>query len=324
MLRVLTYHRVADPQSTPWLNPAMVSALPAVFEQQMAYLSRRYAALTLEEVIDAAARGTKLPRRAVLITFDDAYRDFGEIAWPILRRNRLPATLFVPTGYPGDPARSFWWDRLFRSIADYPGDTISVAEIGDLPLFAPPFRRQAVRRLQALVKSMPHAEAMRLVDSVCAAGGAATPPAPASVHGWEELRSLAGDGVALASHTRNHALLTRLPPEEVREEVRGAACDLERETGRTLPAFCYPAGAHDETVVRILREEGVALAFTVLDGQNDLNTVDPLRLRRTNITPRTSAPIFRLRLQRWASYLDTVRHGAASPRWSLSWNGGSR
>src|SRR5512138_1997070 len=103
MLRVLTYHRVADPHATPWLNPALVSALPAVFEQQMAYVSRRYAAVSLEEVIDAAVRRIRLPRRAVLITFDDAYRDFGEIAWPILRRHRLPATLFVPTAYPGAP-----------------------------------------------------------------------------------------------------------------------------------------------------------------------------------------------------------------------------
>jgi hypothetical protein len=75
--------------------------------------------------------------------------------------------------------------------------------------------------------------------------------------------------------------------------------------------------------VRILREEGIVIAFTVLDGQNDLTVDDPLQLRRTNITPRTSVPIFRLRLQRWASYLDTVRH-SASPRWALSWIGGSR
>ncbi len=323
MLRVLTYHRVADPQSTPWLNPALVSALPAVFEQQMAHLAKRYAVLSLQEVLDATLRGTELPRRAVLITFDDAYRDFGEIAWPILRQHRLPATLFVPTGYPGDLRRSFWWDRLYRALAWQPGDTIAVPGIENLPLSTPLLRQQAGRRLQRLVKSLPHAEAMLLIEAVCA-DHSGEAPSPGSVLSWEELRALRGDGVDLASHSRSHALLTHLPPEQVREEVRGAAQDLLRETGGALPVFCYPAGAHDDTVVRILKEEGVVLAFTVLDGQNNLKVADPLRLRRTNITPRTSVPIFRLRLHRWASYLDSLRHGTPLPRWSFSWEGGSR
>jgi hypothetical protein len=60
-------------------------------------------------------------------------------------------------------------------------------------------------------------------------------------------------------------------------------------------------------VVDVLKEEGFTLAFTTLKGQNNLRTVEPLRLRRTNMTRRTSLPIFRLRLLRFGADLDRWR-----------------
>ena len=40
-------------------------------------------------------------RRLVAITFDDAYRDFLDLAYPLLSKHQVPCTLFVPTGYLG-------------------------------------------------------------------------------------------------------------------------------------------------------------------------------------------------------------------------------
>jgi peptidoglycan/xylan/chitin deacetylase (PgdA/CDA1 family) len=95
---------------------------------------------------------------------------------------------------------------------------------------------------------------------------------------------------------------------QIRQEIIGSQQDLHREIGQTLPIFCYPSGHHDDAVRRVLKDEGFVLAFTTLDGQNDLRTVDLLRLRRTNITRRTSRLILRLRLLRLGAYLDMWRH----------------
>lgn len=35
----------------------------------------------------------------VVITFDDAFANFGDVVWPMLRDRGIPATLFVPTGF---------------------------------------------------------------------------------------------------------------------------------------------------------------------------------------------------------------------------------
>ena len=96
LLRILTYHRVDEPEARPWLDPGLISATPESFREQMGYLATHYQPVTIKDVITAIeARNSKgLPSRAVLITFDDAYSDFKEHAWPILKHHGLPVTLF--------------------------------------------------------------------------------------------------------------------------------------------------------------------------------------------------------------------------------------
>jgi len=58
-----------------------------------------YAVVDLEQVLDHYTGGTPLPPRAVLITFDDGYRDNLENALDVLGRHGYPAVLFVPIGF---------------------------------------------------------------------------------------------------------------------------------------------------------------------------------------------------------------------------------
>jgi peptidoglycan/xylan/chitin deacetylase (PgdA/CDA1 family) len=312
MLRVVTYHRIAVPERTPRLNPRLVSATPEVFDQHLRHLARHYRVVSLSEVLEARRRGLPLPRRAVLVTFDDAYRDFLEAAWPRLRAAGLPATLFVPTAYPGDPPRGFWWDRLHRCVQHTRRSALPGTPCGTLPLGTAAARRAALVRLQAHVKSVPHPDGMALVDAWCEALGDPGDD-ERRVLSWEELRDLARDGLALGAHSRTHPLLTRIGPAQLADEIAGSLQDLGRECGAALPVFSYPSGAHDERVVAAARAAGVELAFTQIDGHNDLRDVDPLRLHRTNITRRTTPAVFRLRLLRWVAYVDRWRHRERRP-----------
>ena len=296
MLRVLTYHRVARPDDRPWLTPGLISATPEVFAKQVDYLARHYRVVSLEEVIYANRRAARLPDRAVLITFDDAYRDFAEVAWPILRKYSLPVTLFVPTAYPDRPDHTFWWDRIHQALMRT--SHVSVPHgwpIGYLPLRTPVQREVAARRIRDYVKRLPHTSAMASVDWLCEQLRW-QPPVGHAVLSWQELRELAEQGVSLAAHSQTHPLLTKISTDQLRREIRGSLDDLQREVGYVPPAFCYPAGAFDERAVAILRSLGVEIAFTTRAGANRLGKQDPLRLLRTNITQRTGPFLFSLRL----------------------------
>lgn len=281
LLTVLAYHRVDEPGTLP-LYPGLVSATPAEFRAQVAWLASRFHVVSLADVVAARLGEAALPRRAMLVTFDDAYRDFGEHAWPALREAGLPVTLFVPTGYPGSPQRPFWWERLYAALSTTSERTL-VGPAGTLPLGSPAERTAAYRRVRAHVKALPHEEGMAVVDEVVQAAG--EPALPRLVLSWEELRALAAAGVTLAPHTRTHLLLDRVSAERALAEAELSLADLEREIGPTVRALAYPSGASTPAVREGLAGTGFHLAFTIGRlGVNDLRRSDWLRLDRLNVT----------------------------------------
>jgi colanic acid/amylovoran biosynthesis glycosyltransferase len=310
-LRVLAYHRVMAGNSEPPPAPTLVSASPAEFERQVQYIARRYRAVSLDDVV-AAQRGQRpLPRRAVLLTFDDAYRDFGDVAWPVLRHYGIPATLCVATDYPGQPTRTFWWDRLHHALRTTGQAELYVPSIGTMPLATPRDRSRAQRLLQDHVKTLPHTRVSDVIDRIVANLGPCYEPS-SEVHSWAELRQLASEGVSVVAHTRSHAALTQVDAAQLAYEIAGSLTDVREQIGSAAPVVCYPFGLHNEAAIREAARSGVDLAFTCIDGHNQLPAARPLQLRRTVVTRRTTGLVFGMRLTRAVTYYDALRHAKRS------------
>jgi peptidoglycan/xylan/chitin deacetylase (PgdA/CDA1 family) len=290
VVRVLTYHRVAT---------------PAAFAQQVAYLAANYRVVSMAELLAACRGDGILPPRSLLITFDDAYRDFAQHAWPVLKRHRLPVTLFVPTAFPDNPDQVFWWDRLKHALNQTARREALVTPLGPVSLTTAGQRRRAFKQLRPYILSLPHQAAMDYVDGLCRELD--VPPPPAGVLGWHELRQLARAGVTLGAHTRHHPFLHQVSPAEAEAEAAGSMADLERQVGPVLPIFAYPGGYYNEAVVAAVRRTGIALAFTTVRGANDLQRADPLRLRRNNVGEQANLAVLQARLLHASHYLDRWR-----------------
>ena len=306
-LRVLTYHRVTEFDNSFDLDPHQISATPEIFKKQMDFLSKNYSVVAIEDVMKAIDYDINLPRKAVLITFDDAYSDIKDTAWPILRHFGFPVTIFVPTVFPSYPDRLFWWDRLFLSLNSTEKQKLPASPVGALNLTNREDRLGSFRKLKHYIKTAPYDKAMELVEKICLHMKVPNNGLKSTLN-WDELRQMVKEGVTLGAHTRTHPILTQIPLEKAGEEIKGSLEDLKREIGHVLPIFCYPNGNHNVHIKAILRQEGIRLAFGCEDGHNNLNRVDPLGLYRTNITRKTSTYIFRLRLWRLFSFVDRWRH----------------
>jgi peptidoglycan/xylan/chitin deacetylase (PgdA/CDA1 family) len=95
---VLCYHAV----SPTW--PAALSTTPERFASQLRILRRRgYKGVTFAEALGEPIRG-----KVVAVTFDDAYRNVGALAKPILDELGWPGTVFVPTDYPASGRPMAW------------------------------------------------------------------------------------------------------------------------------------------------------------------------------------------------------------------------
>jgi peptidoglycan/xylan/chitin deacetylase (PgdA/CDA1 family) len=105
---VLMYHRIAS-GGPPGLAPYRVA--PEAFEQQLDWLRRhgwRTTSLAAYCRRRFSAEAAGHDGRLIILTFDDAYEDFAETAWPLLRQYGFGATVFVPAGFSGGRAE---WDR---------------------------------------------------------------------------------------------------------------------------------------------------------------------------------------------------------------------
>jgi peptidoglycan/xylan/chitin deacetylase (PgdA/CDA1 family) len=104
---VLMYHKV-DRHVPADATGRSLTLDPAVFAAQLAWLrAHRIRTLTMNQAADELARG-RVPRAAVVLTFDDGYRDAAEVVLPLLRAYGARASFYVSAGFVGDPRHASW------------------------------------------------------------------------------------------------------------------------------------------------------------------------------------------------------------------------
>ena len=112
-INILMYHQVAPFQELAGAMRAHRSTYCRAdrFAAQMAWLARMgYSVLSMDQVLACLAGQAAIPPRAVALTFDDGYENFAEHAWPVLRRYRFPAMVYLIAGMLGEPSRWFETD----------------------------------------------------------------------------------------------------------------------------------------------------------------------------------------------------------------------
>ncbi len=112
LVPILTYHDLA-----PAAKGRMIMGAKG-FEEQMRYLKANgYRVVTLKEYVEFVSLQRQLPKKSVLITFDDGYRSFLRYAYPVLKELGFSATLFVYTDYVAAGGNAFTWPEL-KKLSD--------------------------------------------------------------------------------------------------------------------------------------------------------------------------------------------------------------
>jgi glycosyltransferase involved in cell wall biosynthesis len=89
---ILTYHAIGGPEE----NSSSYILPKHQFKKQMSWLKRmKYSVISLEEYLNYRNRNILPPARTVIITFDDGYVDNIINAFPILRKHKFHATIFL-------------------------------------------------------------------------------------------------------------------------------------------------------------------------------------------------------------------------------------
>jgi len=120
-LLVLMYHGVTEQEHDP---PVWTQLPVALFRDQMAFLRDHYRVLSLEECLAAHNRGGRLPERSALITFDDGDHSFASQAFPVLKKYRLPVTLFLISAHLENGVYGSMQTEMIRELLKNPWITV--------------------------------------------------------------------------------------------------------------------------------------------------------------------------------------------------------
>ncbi len=274
-LRILCYHRFP------------LSAR-GEFARHCAHIRAHYSAVTMTDVARWLAGERGLPPHAAAITVDDGYRDFYEVAWPILRRYQLPATVYLTTGFL-DRQSWLWVDRVEYAVENA-GLRAAELELNGLTLrvnLTPGKpRRIAADLLKLALKRAPNEERVRFLwrlPRMLHASIPDEPPAEFAPLTWDQVREMNRNGIEFGAHTVSHPILSRLATDsELWFEIAASRRRVEEETGVPALHFCYPNGEPgdiSDVAVENVRKCGFATAVTMSPGLNRRGA-DGHRLKR--------------------------------------------
>ena len=281
-LTVLTYHRIAEEDEYPELDPSLISATPNGFGCQLDYLAKHFNFISGAQLLASMAGEQTLPSAPLLVTFDDGYVDFEKNAWPQLRRRSIPAVQFITT-HAVETGEAFWWDKLHNLLG-----SLGNRSIVDMDGVARPASQNSTKKhLKARLKSTQPEKAAAWLEARCQEAGIVT--RERSALSWESLKRLNSEGLEVCPHTRTHPIITHLGAEDISREISESHRELEQHLDSVLPMFAYPSGYVDERARDLCSRTSVQVAFTTRFGVNGLDNCDRWMMRRINVSSKAQA-----------------------------------
>ena len=298
---ILAYHRVLnrwDEESFEF-DPDLISASAEDFHWQMSYIRTHYSPVTFRQFLNHLDGGPTLPKRPIIVTFDDGFDDNYLFAFPILRALNIPATIFLSTGYIGQ-ARTFWFDWLFFLCNQAGNGGISVRISNTQYRFSASMgaRRAEIANVLSHVKRLPDAELrsdLKRIEQELALNFPVEGFPQSHPLNWDQVREMAASGIEFGSHTVTHPILANLTSDRLNDELKDSKSELECQLACAIDVIAYPVGgrfAFNSTVVGAVRNAGYKIATSYIPGMNSLKNIDLFSLRRLRVERYTTREDF--------------------------------
>ena len=219
----------------------------SLFRRQIERLSSDFAVWSLGEYFQKRLSGHPVPRNLAVITVDDGYRDFYEVAYPVLSEFGVPATFFPATDFV-DSQKWLWHDVLTYALETTSAEQISfkhgAVEL-NLDLRTKTSREIAWARICNRCILETDEQKWELLQSLLIAAEVILPDKPLDDYApvtWAELAEMSEGGIEVGAHTRSHPVLSRVPENALEAEIVGSKQLIERRLGKAVKTFCYPNG----------------------------------------------------------------------------------
>lgn len=257
-LKVLAYHEISNIKN---------------FKKQVQFLQNNYNLINLEQLFTFLNLKGSLPENPLLITSDDGDISLYKKAFPLLKKQKIPAALFVITGLL-DTHKPFWWNEIKYYLGEERGNE-KVWEVKEWP------NQKRVEYLSSLQESNTQSQpSARQLSSA-------------------EVLEMHKSGMSIANHSHSHPMFNQCSTAEIQEEIETSKSILDT-LGLESKIFAYPNGNYSINAENILLQNSVKVAF-LFDHKINTGKIHPMRISRLVVDDSTSLWKLKFILSGWHS-----------------------
>ncbi len=217
-------------------------------ETAFTFLKRHYNIISLQDYLDARQQCRLLPKKAIIITFDDGHVG-NYMLLPIIRRMQIPITIFLCSDIVGS-RRHFW----FKHCKELLPDRERLKKLSN------------TSRLEALMQyGFNQTKEYEDVQALSR----------------EQIKEMS-PWVDFQSHTCFHPILPQCDDETAKTEIESSKQHLEEDYSFIINTISYPNGDYSARDIRLAKDAGYTCGITVDYGFNDLQT-DLFHLKRFSV-----------------------------------------
>jgi peptidoglycan/xylan/chitin deacetylase (PgdA/CDA1 family) len=262
-------------------------------------------------------KSSQIPKNPLIITIDDGYRNNFDIAYPLLKKYKIPATIFLTTGFI-DKKTALWTDTLcylLLTAHDLYSKLLWHDQTIELNLINQKERFRSLEKLNRILKSMPQENVINfmteLKNILKVELNFDTMPEIMRPLDWEQIIEMNGSRyVSFGSHTVSHPILSKCSEKVQQQELVESKCRIEKVLKKPCRFFAYPNGRMDDysqKTVDILKKNHYSVALTAELGYNHKNHLNRFDLRRWGCNTDTEtlafaisgAPLFYNKAVKW-------------------------
>jgi len=239
------------------------------FEAHLKFLvNSDYNIIDINALKDHLFLGKELPDKPVLITFDDGDISVLEIGLPLLKKYKLPSVMFVITSLI-DSDNTFWCRHVEKALQEQ-GKSYAEA-------------RSKVDHLKKISneKRMVYLKSLNSVNSKQLTK--------------EDLGTLQKGMMFIGNHTHTHPMVDMCTKEEIEGELNLSRSSFDAFKLPGFPIFAYPNGNWDEQSEKLLKKNGIKMAF-LFDHKINAKIINPYRISRIRVNSDTEINEFKVKV----------------------------
>lgn len=299
---ILIYHSVPSTNENSFYSNNQTEK--SIFEKQLFTLSKKFNVISLDSFVESIRKRHELDCDSVIITFDDGYKDNFTVAFNLLNKYHLPATIFLTTDYIDKKALPFV-DVVSYVCKELKGSGTLKKTLLRLGLINQhdEISEKIIASLINQISKLSNLNKNKVADKLLKENNLKKKDFFSIMMDWQDVREMNRGGlITFGSHSKSHSVLSTLGKVEVHNELLHSRKRIEKFIKSNVTFFSYPYGGEStfsNREIDILKKYRYSCALSWIKGVNTINS-NPFRLKR--VFPPHNLFQFKLKLNNYSLY----------------------